>query len=394
MHIMGIKQKKYYIQDSYYDLLDIFTTHILRVRITNERLVTDIITSEQRLFISTHVDREYYNVDRLIKYLSMHDIVGAEVFHYCEKTRPNRHQPLSAFFDDDKSFLPMNVNTFIRRIPFLFYISKSNDKDKLGGYGDILNVLLSYDEPTLLSVNHFEHIYADLDHMYYDLHLPLEKIFSYWINQTGYVGTKLFEQWAHYVRLIENSENPNFFPDRFITAYNYALENAGLPAIIYKIQATGFHEFFIRSGNSFHFKGSFPCDDEGKPIMKWIGLKVTNAASITCDCKQSRIGNLAIYVTPTTIIKALNMSPDSNDDEDLWNQIYAGPLNMEFDYTALRYFRDYIGYTQQQVADAIGTSVRTYQKWEAGSTIPNGFFLLKLLNWLDITDIQDVVKYK
>ena len=82
-------------------------------------------------------------------------------------------------------------------------------------------------------------------------------------------------------------------------------------------------------------------------------------------------------------------------DKEIYQKfMYAGPLNMEFDYTALRDYRDRRGYTQQQVADAVGTSVRTYQKWEAGNTIPDGYFLLKLLNWLDIPDIQNIVKYK
>ena len=225
-------------------------------------------------------------------------------------------------------------------------------------------------------------------------HEEKKQIFSYWIDQTGNVGTKLFRQWAHYVRLIESQEEPDFFPERFIAAYNYALETAGYPAIIYEIQDMGIVEPFFRSGNNFQFEGRFPCDDDGKPIMKWIGLEVTDAASITCNCKQSEVGRLTIVVKPTTVIKALNFYSDRNDDEDVWYQLYAGPLNMEFDYMALRDARDRLGYTQQQVADAVGTSVRTYQKWEAGNTTPDGYFLLKLLNWLDIPDIQNVVKYK
>lgn len=207
-------------------------------------------------------------------------------------------------------------------------------------------------------------------------------------------STKLFRHWAHYVRLIECQEEPDFFPERFITAYNYALEAADYPAIIYEIQDMGIAEPFLRDGNHFQFEGRFPCDDDGKPIMKWIGLEVTDASSITCNCKQSEVGHLTVIVKPTTIIKALNFYSNRSDDEDVWYQLYAGPLNMEFDYTALRNARDRLGYTQQQVADAVGTSVRTYQKWEAGNTTPDGYFLLKLLNWLDIPDIQNVVKYK
>lgn len=353
-----------------------------------------MITAEQKQFIAKHVDREHYDVERLTKYLSMHDVVGAEIFQYCEKEKPNGRRTLSTFFEDDGAFSPMSVDTFIRRVPFLFYSSKPNEKEGLSSFGDILFVLNSYLEQALETGDHYEPVFAELEHMYYDLHLPLKKIFSYWIDQTGNVGTKLFRHWAHYVRLIECQEEPDFFPERFITAYNYALEAADYPAIIYEIQDMGIAEPFLRDGNHFQFEGRFPCDDDGKPIMKWIGLEVTDASSITCNCKQSEVGHLTVIVKPTTIIKALNFYSNRSDDEDVWYQLYAGPLNMEFDYTALRNARDRLGYTQQQVADAVGTSVRTYQKWEAGNTTPDGYFLLKLLNWLDIPDIQNVVKYK
>jgi len=66
---------------------------------------------------------------------------------------------------------------------------------------------------------------------------------------------------------------------------------------------------------------------------------------------------------------------------------------MEFDHETLKISRKRLKYTQQEVANAIGATVRTYQKWENGETIPDGHYLLRLLNWLDIRDVQDVVRY-
>lgn len=66
---------------------------------------------------------------------------------------------------------------------------------------------------------------------------------------------------------------------------------------------------------------------------------------------------------------------------------------MEFDNEALRDFRKAKKMTQSNVADAIGTSVRTYQKWESGETTPDGHYLLRLMNWLDIDSVQSLVKY-
>ena len=66
---------------------------------------------------------------------------------------------------------------------------------------------------------------------------------------------------------------------------------------------------------------------------------------------------------------------------------------MRFDYTILKDRRLKMKLTQQQVADAVETSIRTYQKWESGETTPDGHYLLRLMNWLDIYNIQDAVKF-
>ena len=49
-------------------------------------------------------------------------------------------------------------------------------------------------------------------------------------------------------------------------------------------------------------------------------------------------------------------------------------------------------FTQEEVAKAIGVQVRTYQKWESGETIPDGFNLIRIMNYLDIKSVQEFVK--
>ena len=51
---------------------------------------------------------------------------------------------------------------------------------------------------------------------------------------------------------------------------------------------------------------------------------------------------------------------------------------MEFDHTVLKERREHLKYTQQEVADAVGANIRTYQKWEYGDTQPDGYYLLRL----------------
>ncbi len=45
----------------------------------------------------------------------------------------------------------------------------------------------------------------------------------------------------------------------------------------------------------------------------------------------------------------------------------------------LRRWRWKQGFTQEEAAREIGTTVRNYQRWEHGKTTPNGPLLLKIL---------------
>ena len=67
---------------------------------------------------------------------------------------------------------------------------------------------------------------------------------------------------------------------------------------------------------------------------------------------------------------------------------------MSFNYKVIKERRKKLGYTQQQVAEAVQTNVRTYQKWENGETTPDGYYLLRILNWLDIPKISNVIIYE
>ena len=64
---------------------------------------------------------------------------------------------------------------------------------------------------------------------------------------------------------------------------------------------------------------------------------------------------------------------------------------MTFDNKVLKYYRKRLDVTQQELADAIGIRIRTYQKWEKGDTIPDGYNLIRLMNYLDIDSVQEFV---
>lgn len=348
-----------------------------------------MITTKEQQFIKKYVDNRFYDQEKIIKYLGMHEVVGAEIFPYCDR-RSDGQKTYSRWLEDDDGYAPLAASEFIRRVPFYFYTQDKNAP--LKEYGDLESLHSCYSQ-IRDNTNNFESLYEALEFMFYELDLPLNKIFSYWIDQTHLVSGDLFIKWAHYLHLCIDLGITDYFPDSFITAYNHALEASGLPAIIYEIHETGLYEPFVRNGNKLEFEGQFPCDENGKPIMRWIGLRIKNAKSITCFSEKSMTGRLTVVINPDTIINALNFYNDRNEKDDYWYQVYAGPLTMQFDHSALKTWRNMLGYTQKEVADAVGTSVRTYQKWESGKTTPDGYFLIRLLNWLDISNLQDIIKY-
>lgn len=179
------------------------------------------------------------------------------------------------------------------------------------------------------------------------------------------------------------------------------MEAVGREPIIFESLRQLGGTYFVIGNHEISCRGHFPCDDNGFPILKWTSLKICNPKAVTFDADHSRNGELLIALNPDTTIHFLESLEEveqnghKNNGECLreWHQIYAGPLTMNFDNDALRTFRKDSGMTQVELANAIGASVRTYQKWEKGETVPDGHNLLRLMNWLQIDSVQHLIKY-
>ena len=44
-----------------------------------------MLTAQEQKVIDQYVDETFYDKEKLLKYLNMHDVVGNEVFSYCDK---------------------------------------------------------------------------------------------------------------------------------------------------------------------------------------------------------------------------------------------------------------------------------------------------------------------
>ncbi len=316
-------------------------------------------TKEEQQFVLKYVNASYYDHSKLLKYLSMHKIVGNEVFAYCDKRINREGSPTySNWLDDESGHMPLSVPEFVKRVPFYFYTGnvEAKDADSIGSLHCIFSACCKRILDAEIDI---EKIYSDLEYAFYHLNLPLKKIFNYWISQFGIISGDGFLQWCHYLHLCEQFGTPDYFPDRFITSYNRLLERAGLNPIVYEICDFGFCEPFRRDGKIIEFWGKFPCDENGTPIMKWIGIKATDIVKCSCDCEKSKHGYLRLEISPKTVIHVLNFYNRDSHCPDEWYQVYAGPLTMNFDHTVLKTYRRMIGYSQESVALAIGTTVRT-----------------------------------
>lgn len=337
--------------------------------------------------IDKYVNEDYFDKQRLLKYLNTHDTVGNEVFSYVNKVS-DRNKRTALWLDDEYGYEPIAVDRFIKRIPFYFYVP-DNDALNVGDLGCLISGLYDKNDYDWS----LENLYVSLEELLYIDCIPLEDIMEYTVEQTGYVSrTALFFQWVEYVKLCRKLGWEDKLPANFIYRYNEALEKVGKHPVIYEIQEMYIGEFFHRNGDKIEFEGIFPFDNYGNPEMKWIGLKIKNSGAIEHIKGNHGLGSLIVHLKPNTLIYALNCY-NYEGEGNKWYQIYAGPQLMSFNNAFLKIQRKGMKYTQQQVANAIGTSVRTYQKWENGDTIPDGHNLIRLMNYLDITDVQMLIKY-
>ena len=347
-----------------------------------------MITAEQEQFIRKYVSKDYFDVERVVDYLRLHDVVGGEIFAVAplpesKMAHPGRLELLREGF----GFNAIDKETFIRRIPFYFYVA-----DYKGNHcGDLKSIISGYYKYTQYGDPNYEEVYQRLERLFYHHKISIVNIMEYTVKQTGYVSRyDIFCLWCDYLDLCERMYVGDTTPKSILYSYNKLLLYAGQKPIVYLPGLVGFNEDFMRADNEIVVGGEFPCDNKGNPVMEWIGVKVENAEYI--HCKGDFDKELRIGLTPTTKIYMLNIYNKEGEKSNIWWPIYFGSAVTDFDSWAFKFYRERGGFTQKQVADAVGTSVRTYQKWESGDSIPDGYNLIRLMNILNIDSIQEFIK--
>lgn len=366
------------------------------------------LTTEQLSGIDKYIYGEKIDKAKLISYLERHHTINSDIFTSCSV---KKHLPYSLdpgcnrALESGIGFHPISRESFLHRIPFYFYLTRNPITHKSCSP---LPDFLPGNPGGSNYPEELESFYKDLEFLFYDLGLPLDTIFGYIPDQVLAPSSSeetttraLFQKWRHYLHLCAQLGWNDYTPERFLTKYNYALETVGLPPIIYAPLLRRDGQYYFKNGQTFSFTGHFPCEDDGTPILRWTCIKAVSPCSVSFSAKKSRCGELIITPSPDTVIYTRGLSSLDNSllstvtpsEACEWEQLYAGPFHMVFNHLALKQFRLLRGMTQQDVALAIGASVRTYQKWEAGETTPDCQNLLRIMNWLDIPDIQQLITF-
>lgn len=347
-----------------------------------------MISKEQEQFLRNYINTEYFEPEKVINYLKIHDCVGAEIFDLASKPQTKRSIKM---IGKGFGFHIIDVDTFVRRAPFYFYVPDFDN----GKHGDLVSLICGksrYDKD-----DDFEEVYIALERLFYYYKIGIPEIMGYPVILTGVYGRiDIFFKWVDYLDLCYELNIDNKYPKEFLYEYNRILVLSGKKPIIYMPGLIGFNEDFLRQDSEIVIRGEFPCDNNNNPILEWIGVWIENAAYIKAkNCysiNETPIieKELHIGITSKTKIYMPNIYKEI-DSCDTWYPIYFGPLAMEFDKNALKFYRKQINITQQIVADAVGVQLRTYQKWEKGDTIPDGYNLIKLMNYLNIDSVQDFI---
>lgn len=316
-----------------------------------------MIDGKQEKFIRENVPEKYFYVEKLLKYLNVHDVVGGEVFEIVKKSGSVRT------LSDECGYEPVKTDVFVRRSPYYFYVEEGEGR--------------SFGAKKDLSATECERLYETLEKIA-SAGVAREHILSYPREQTGEEGrTDVLYRWAEYLSLMEKGGEKR--PKDILFAYNTARERAGKDGEIFFPR----RENCRREAGEFVVDGEFPFDGE-EPVLRWIGVWTENVTYVKGERTPEGKMRVRFGLKPTTKIFLA-------DDREGWTTTYVGPLEMKLSGEILRAKRKTMGLTQREAALGVGTLLRTYQNWEKGTTRPDGAFLLKLVNLLDISDLNDFI---
>lgn len=337
------------------------------------------INEEKLMFIRSNVNSDFFDYEKIAKYLQEHDIIGEEIFSYSCKIKWEKISGLS----EKNGYKKVSSETFYRRIPFYYYVNSKTGKNF------IIKYLSSF--PSKMDDQKIERLYECFENLLIKYGVSLDVIDEYpeSINYDSNLNEVLFD-WEHYLYLNEKL-NCRFekAPTRFPYYYNTCLEKAGEKPKIYFIERNReLGTYFKRKENIIEFTGQFPVDEKGNPILKWIGIKIFDLLESNARLDSRQYGTLTLILGYKGIVKYF-----INTINGLSCRLaYSSPWHIDFDYDYLLKKRVNLCYSRNDVTERTGIPQKTLEKWEKGERTPNGLDLIKLMSLYSIYNISELVK--
>ena len=386
----------------------------------------DKITIEQENIVMKHVNPNLFNLELIISYLNDNDAIEKDIFTTC-LTAKGKQTVRFTFLNE---YVPVNRDTFIKRIPIYFYGVKNLDENaEQYDIGDLFesykNYLKAYeldeddnedfpffiDDEKRYSGVDYETLYQMLESTYNYYGIPLDKTLDYLIQQVGELDFEILNYWFKYIELVENLNEGNVFPKNILYSLNVELEKHGYETIIhlpldYKLMDA------TSNGRKLLLRGRFPFDENNNLKIEWVGLWFENINSIKLRTRKALSNNriplfiknrleavlesqIAIDLNNESLVYIAKHEIDEEDvDSILWEQIYCGAKITEFDFTVIPNKRESLGLSQKEVAEKLEISLRTYQRIEVGEATPDGLNLIKIMNYLGIDSYEEFILKK
>ena len=269
-------------------------------------------------------------------------------------------------------------------------------------------------------------IYDKLINLREQFGLSIYDIVTYCFHQT-YAGMskKFFDMWYDYV-VDAKQFGLDLMPENLLHAVNVLREKQGKEPYIYKLTEFSGNAFSIsRRGKLIVIVAAIPVDTEKhQPDLSnfklWYddpeAVQISPIGDVSIDTRGSgpALGKLFheidIKLNVNTLVMVdredveLKMSPYTGTPEstlhvDLhigttWVPYYEGPSRITLRPEALIEIRKNAKITQQEAANAIHVSARTFQNWESGKGSPSWSSLIKLMYLFDFTDVRRFVERK
>ena len=332
--------------------------------------------------LNKYIDRDLFEVDEFYEAIKYSTRVDLGIIHsFIKKVnvpllkrkygiRENPYFALTSVLGDED----IDIDTFIKRVPFYFYIYSNKEREISSSFYSLMSSYLDYssDESSF---------YSMLDELHYENHLSLDTIFGYVLNQFGNLDDfSNYVKWYEFAIYMNKCSNPQCEPKNFLHAYNHFLIEQGKELIRSTIDS------WKRTDREIVVSGNFPFNSSTKELdMSWILLWVNNAERIYLESVPSNDlrANIHIVLKPDTFIYQYIGGE--------WDQLYVGPEKMLFDLEAIKQRRKEFKYNQEEVANIIGVSVRSYKYFEQGKYVPNGLQLIRLMNLLNFNDVEALI---